>query len=1140
MLHKNTNNAYSTSSVEYRDSHSISVEPSLALCLNIRGIHQPVRNTSVGISILVILLGGDIHSNPGPIEYPCGVCGHEVKDNDSAIDCDSCNTWLHISCIGIPEEDYKVLHNKSFTWICTNCSLPQFSDSFIEDIQNDHNPFEPLADRHENTDALPHPSNIRQPRQPARPRRKFNRKLNVLNINVQGIKGKEKQKLLELIAKEHNPDIIFGTESHLDPSYGDSEVFPDGYLVKRNDRDRHGGGVFVAYKQDYIVTQPPGYGTGCELVVTKFETANNPAVYLAAYYRPTDCDLGKLKALSDDLEKLRGDGSRCPNLILAGDFNVPDVNWEDHTIASKPQYGTAINEAMLDIAQEFTLEQKVQVPTHGENTLDLIFTTCPDLVSDIRTIPGMCKHEGVLANVDLKAKINHQVKRKIHVYSQANWENIRNDISHFRDSFLQEADNRDTQTNWDIFKSEMGRILRDNVPTKTLKARPGLPYMTTKIMKMMKGRRRIYDKAKRTSKVSDWNKYHNLQKLIKKELKVAHNAYLVKLFDENPGERNKALWSYIKGLKKDKVGISSLNFNGKQVDLPKDKAEALSEQYKSVFTDEDLTNIPDKGHSPYATMPDITVTAKGVYELLKKLNPKKAVGPDNISTRILKENAEELAPVLQHIFQQSLDSGIVPKDWQNANVTAIFKNKGQRTEPVNYRPVSLTCITCKVLEHIIFSSVMKHSDALNILKHFQHGFRKYHSCETQLLTTCEDLLRSLDRKCQIDCLILDFSKAFDTVAHRRLLYKLDYYGIRGTTKKWIEGWLTSRTQTVVVDGAESAEAKVTSGVPQGTVLGPLLFLLYINDIGENVTSTIKLFADDCLLYRVIKDRSDAQNLQSDLETVTNWSRKWQMSFNPSKCTALRIHRKKTPVYHSYEMMGTTLQDVDQATYLGLELTKDMSWGPQVEKTAAKATRALNFVKRNLSGAPKTVRSTAYQSLVRPILEYGHTVWDPYQKNHIATLEQVQRRAARFVTGDYSTYSSVTSMLDTLDWLSLQERRCAARLGMLHKARAGETAVKLPPYVQVPSSQSLRGHQTWSYSPIRASTDYYLYSFFPRTIRCWNILPASLITIKDSTQFMQEIRSGFADGSLIITDPRNQYTRPRLGSSSVPTGPIVLF
>ncbi len=265
-----------------------------------------------------------------------------------------------------------------------------------------------------------------------------------------------------------------------------------------------------------------------------------------------------------------------------------------------------------------------------------------------------------------------------------------------------------------------------------------------------------------------------------------------------------------------------------------------------------------------------------------------------------------------------------------------------------------------------------------------------------------------------------------------------------------------------------------------------------------------------------------------------------MSFNPNKCTALRIHRKKTPIYNPYEMLGTTLQDVDQATYLGLELTKDMSWGPQVNKSAAKATRALNFIKRNLSGAPKAVRSTAYQSMVRPILEYGHTVWDPYQKNHIATLEQVQRRAARFVTGDYSTYSSVTPMLNSLGWLSLQERRCAARLGMLHKVRAGETAVKLPVYVQIPSTQGLRGHQAWSYSPIRASSDYYLYSFFPRPIRCWNLLPASLITLEDSTQFMQEICNSFADGSFIITDPRNQYSRPRLGSSSTPTGPLVLF
>ena len=171
---------------------------------------------------------------------------------------------------------------------------------------------------------------------------------------------------------------------------------------------------------------------------------------------------------------------------------------------------------------------------------------------------------------------------------------------------------------------------------------------------------------------------------------------------------------------------------------------------------------------------------------------------------------------------------------------------------------------------------MDHVDANHILNHYQHGFHERHSCETQLINSVEQLHHSLDLKKQVDCLILDFSKAFDKVAHQRLLYKFRHYGIRGNCLKWIESWLTCRSQAVVVEGERSKDVPVLSGVPQGTVLGPLMFILFINDIGENITSSIKLFADDCLLFREINSEQDAKDLQNDLNDVINWSKHWQM------------------------------------------------------------------------------------------------------------------------------------------------------------------------------------------------------------------------------------------------------------------------
>ena len=383
------------------------------------------------------------------------------------------------------------------------------------------------------------------------------------------------------------------------------------------------------------------------------------------------------------------------------------------------------------------------------------------------------------------------------------------------------------------------------------------------------------------------------------------------------GWLHEKILSFIKSQQKNKVGVSPLlDDAGLLVTTGATKAETLSKQYQKVFTKEDTSSIPDKGPSPYPKMGRIVIEVSGVEKLLSSLNPRKASGPDLLPTRLLKENASIIAPVLTRLFQQSLDSGIVPVDWTKANVSAIFK-KGKRSDPTNYRPVSLTSITCKPLEHIIFSNIMTHADSHDILARFPTWILQGHICETQLINIVEELSRGPYSKQQLDCLELDFSKAFDTVPHQRLLHKLEFYGITGSTLNWIRSWITSRTQTVVVDGESSSEVHVASGVPQGMVLGPLMFLLYINDTGDGLTSRIKLFADDCLLFKEIKTKEDADSLQLDLDKVVQWSHSWQISFKAKKCSVLTVPQKKKPITTDYtmSMSGEILAHVDQQTYM---------------------------------------------------------------------------------------------------------------------------------------------------------------------------------------------------------------------------------
>ena len=229
---------------------------------------------------------------------------------------------------------------------------------------------------------------------------------------------------------------------------------------------------------------------------------------------------------------------------------------------------------------------------------------------------------------------------------------------------------------------------------------------------------------------------------------------------------------------------------------------------------------------------------------------------------------------------------------------------------------------------------MNHIDKHNILVDFQHGFRNKRSCESQLVLTTEDIARNLDNNQQVDMLILDFSKAFDTVPHKRLLKKLESYGINGNILSWLEAWLTQREQQVTIEGDKSSTAKVTSGVPHGTVLGPLMFLLYINDIGNDITSKIRLFADDSLLYLAISTKDDCKRLQQDLDRMVNWTKTWQMIVNPLKCYVLKITKKKKTIDFDYNINGQTLETVASNPYLGAKLTNTMSWDKQVQKVVA--------------------------------------------------------------------------------------------------------------------------------------------------------------------------------------------------------------
>ena len=530
--------------------------------------------------------------------------------------------------------------------------------------------------------------------------------------------------------------------------------------------------------------------------------------------------------------------------------------------------------------------------------------------------------------------------------------------------------------------------------------------------------------------------------------------------DENSDFSSKKLFNLLKNSRQDNQGISTLkdSENTLHSGIVR-KANLLNSQFQSVFSclsplrlgqlciqnihNIFQENVPEDMNPICSAMPEIKIDLNGVLKLLSNLKPDKAAGPDSIKPVVLKQLKMEIAPVICLLFEKSLQTGQPPSEWKKAQVCPLFK-KDDKTEPSNYRPISLTCILCKVMQHIIASNISKHLNKRNAIYELQHGFRGKRSCETLLIQLVEDLGRQLTLGKQTDLVhvLLDFSKAFDKVNHLKLLYKLACFGIKGNTLKWIQSFLIGRTQTVVLDGESSNEVPVTSGIPQGSVLGPLLFLLYINDLPENIQSQVRLFTDDTTVYSTVSGLQDSQVLQSDLDSLQCWERTWYMEFNPRKCQVLHITRTRKPVMSRYFMQNWELESVDTAKYLGVNVSKDLGWNTHINKIAASANRTLGFVKRNEQSKNKDIRTLAYNSLVCPQVEYGSAVWSPYTKENKDKIEMVQRRAARWVSNDYSTYmcSSVTEMMSNLGWRSLENRLYDARLLMFYKIVYGLVAI----------------------------------------------------------------------------------------------------
>ena len=835
-------------------------------------------------------------------------------------------------------------------------------------------------------------------------------------MNCQSIKNKKAE--IHTVIESAKPDIILGNESWLTPDIKNSEIFPDSFDAIRKDRasDAHGG-VFIAFRRDLLCTEAPELPTKCEIIWCKLNIIGCRTLYLGSFYRPPrfptqELELKYLEDFNTSLSRIMS--NKNAHVLVGGDFNCGDIEWSTMQVPEGfPK--RPVQTKLVDIIQDHCLSQMVNIHTREDKTLDLLFTNSPSPINRVKGMPpiGKADHDIVYIEHDIKAKRIQQAPHKIFQYKRADMDGLHDHLARYRDSFLSTDHSQVSVSDmWVSFKSEALSAIERFIPSKMTKTKYSLP----------------------------WTNIFSFE-------------------NDNPdpdcprkNEKAKKFWSFVKSLKKDASGINTLRENGILKTDTLDKANICNRQFQSAFTRESDDEIPSKGTSPFTAMGEITVDPKGVIKLLNNLNIHKAPGPDGLSARVLKECSSEIAPVLTYIFNESLAQGAVPDDWRQANVAPVFK-KGEKYDAANYRPVSLTCICCKTLEHIIVSNINKHLALENLLADCQHGFRSQRSCETQLVQFYHDLVSNLDRAVgrghrQTDVIVMDFAKAFDKVPHKRLLYKLDFYGIRGSTHKWIDSWLSERSQKVVLDGCASDPVPVLSGVPQGSVIGPVLFLIFINDLPDNIRSSVRLFADDCVLYRNVKSPLDCQILQDDLNSLAKWEMDWQMKFNVSKCHSMRVTRLH-PSRHidfNYTLHQQTLEQVQSAKYLGLTITDDLDWGQHISEITCKATKTLGFLRRNLALAPRHTKEVAYKTLVRPQLKMAAPIWHPYHETQIEKVEKVQRTAARLTCRRWRNTSSVGEMLDELEWPILESRRERSSLTFFYKIHSGTVSLDKDKYL----------------------------------------------------------------------------------------------
>ena len=860
---------------------------------------------------------------------------------------------------------------------------------------------------------------------------------------------------------------------------------------------------------------------GAEILAVELNVGNNRYVFCTVY-RVGNSGEANHDSIVQSIKSMYS-GRNLRKVFIVGDFNLSSINWP-HTEEAQESIDR-IDKLFLESFSELGLHQCIMDPTHFKGrTLDIVLTNFRALISEVKVhnSESICKsdHYPITFKVSASVKKNKLPKRKIYNFKRASWDRLNDDLSRVPWSAL--VDRTDPETAWSNFKSVLFMLVDKHIPKITIKNDFNAPWFDAECFEAYRKKERAHMKFKSDASLANELKRDSARSNFKHicNEKMRDNLYN----SDDPALITKKFWSHVKSKSKNHRLPECMSLNGTFRNSPLDKANLFNSYFFDQFSEASNYDVSIDWTSD--SLFDIDFDPLEIKVLLSDLNSNKACGPDGIHGKILKQCAVSLALPLSMLFKLSYNSGSLPKDWRVANVVPVHK-KGNKDNIENYRPISLTSLVMKTFERILKRELLVRT--AHLLDDRQHGFLGQRSCTTNMVNFLDSVVLSVNdlNTFSTDVVYFDFAKAFDSVNHDLILTKLkSMYHIDGRLLKFIQSYLKGREQSVVIENCSSSSKPVLSGVPQGSILGPILFVLFINDLPSGLSpgTELALYADDTKIWRGITSYLDHQILQNDINYLNTWATSNKMKFHPLKCKVVSIHSSPSPLaflpfvpFH-YQLGENLLEYVENEKDLGVLINCKLNFFEQQDNLLMKANQQFGLVKRTCNFVTDVRRRRVlYLTLVRSQFEHCSQIWRPCYETMILKFESFQKKCIKWILSEeelsYSQGEEYIRKCKQVNILPLRQRFILNDLIFLHKIVNELVPTRLPEYLKwFDGSTRLRSthldHRSLvcTITPRRYSFKTIEKSFFYRTHSLWNSIPLEIRDIGSPSLFKIRLES----------------------------------